>query len=136
MKKIVAEIHYYDRSEGSFFWQHRKIGEKAEITLQDIEEISQKHKKVTVTIKRVYERVFGITPIKRWPTPLKMPKTIIVVEGYDKEHVRHCLKDLLKLYGVPDNCAGGLFGEKKRGKKIVESLLQELLRFRTETLRT
>lgn len=133
MAKIEVKLVYWPISPTSHAWIHRKLGEKVDVEEEDLAEIAKKHKTVTIVAEKASKRHLkyetGVPPLPPYPGPLprtqKIPKTIIRVTGDTEYSVKNCVKDLLKLYGIPDETPGG-FLRGKKGKRIVESALREL----------
>ena len=52
MAKIKVELHYYPREEGSYAWEHRKLGERVAIKEEEIVETAKVFKvAINVSIK-------------------------------------------------------------------------------------
>ena len=128
MATIKVELHYYPREEGSYAWEHRKLGEKAEVKEEEIAEIATRFG-VTINIKERRKLFFFLPQLaERDPRQLipKARESIITIIGHEELKVRDCLRTLLKTYGVPDDVSKGLLGEKSKGEEIVRSVLEEL----------
>jgi hypothetical protein len=133
MAKIEVQLHYYPREESSYAWEHRKLGEKAEIKEEDMGEVAKRFG-VIINIKEERDihlpleiecvRVERDPTLKHWFP--RGYKTIISVFGNEEFRIRDCVRTLLETYGVPDEVPKGFFGGKKKGGEIVRSVLEEI----------
>lgn len=94
---------------------------------EDLARTARKHKTARVVAEKASKRYLLRHP-SPWPIPWPrikgIPRTVIKVAG-DEYSVKSCVKDLLKMYGIPDEVPGG-FLSGKEGKRMVESALREL----------
>ncbi|MFC2059024.1 hypothetical protein ACFLTS_05265 [Chloroflexota bacterium] len=128
MADFKVELHYYDRDENSYAWQHRKIGEKVEIEQDEVLEIGLRFG-VTINISEGKKSFFILTDVGEKDPGQFIPKAhrlVITIHGEDEFKVRECVRSLLKTYGVPDDVPKGIWGSKKKGAAIARSVLEEL----------
>lgn len=128
MARIKVELHYYPREEGSYGWEHRKLGEMVEIKEEEIAEIA-KRLGVAINIKETKKPVFFLPKLSERDPSQVIPrahKTIITIFADGEFKVRDCVRTLVKTYGVPDEVSRGLWGKKSKGEETVRSVLEEL----------
>ena len=128
MARIKVEVHYYPREEGSYAWEHRKLGERVDIKEEEIAEIA-KRLGVAINIKETKKLVFFLPKLSERDPRQVIPrarKTTITIVADEELKVRDCARTLLKTYGVPDEVSKGLWGKKNKGDEIVQSVLKEL----------
>ena len=128
MARIKVELHYYPREEGSYAWEHRKLGERVEIKEEEIAQIA-KRLEVAINIKETKKSVFFLPRLSERDPRQVIPrarKTIITIFADEELKARDCVRTLLKTYGVPDEVSKGLWWKKNKGEEIVRSVLEEL----------
>jgi len=128
MARIKVEVYYYPREEGSYAWEHRKLGERVDIKEEEIAEIA-KRLGVAINIKETKKLVFFLPKLSERDPRQVIPrarKTTITIVADEELKVRDCVRTLLKTYGVPDEVSKGLWGKKNKGDEIVQSVLKEL----------
>ena len=130
MDNTKVDLHYYYREEDSFAWQHRKLGERAEIKEEEIDEIAKRFRvAMNIGIKERKKAGFLLPRLsERRPGQfvLRGCETIITIIGDEESQVRNCVRTLLKTYGVPDEVSKGRWGEKNKAEEMVRSVLEEL----------
>lgn len=93
---------------------------RPEIRTEDLERIAQEFN-VNISVKSGSTAYF--TPMSWHPS--SYGKIVIQVSGKNSEDVKVCVGKIFLRYGKPDEIPTALFGEKKKGKKIIEDLLKE-----------
>ena len=130
MASIKGELHYYPREEESYAWQHRKLGEKAEIKEEEIAEIAKAFRvAINVSIKERKKPAFLLPRLsERRPGQFMLTahEIIITILGDEESQVRDCVRTLLQTYGVPDAVSKKRFGKRNRGEQVIQSVLEEL----------
>ena len=121
---IEVKLVYWPKSPTSYAWVHRRLGEKVDVEEEDLARIREKHKTVNIIAEKASKPYFGPNTL-RGPAYTRIPRTTIKVTGDTEDSVKKCVKDLLKLYGIPSETSGG-FLSGNREKRIVESALREL----------
>ena len=111
INSIIADLHY---------WSYGELSEKAmfshiEVKEEDIKRMAERYNLI-IDFRNVSSLLsLGI------PTPSlpKYRKVILQVIGNDACIIKNCLKEMIKIYGKPDEIPQALFGEKKVGKNYI-----------------
>jgi len=96
---------------------------RPEVREEDLERIVKKHG-VTIDSRSVSATFWGLSRIG-WPRLPRYSKVIIQVIGYEEDSIKNCLREVFSLYGRPDEVPAAPLGEKKTGKRIIESILRD-----------
>lgn len=116
---VVAEFHYWSYGEAA----ERAMVTHREVVGEELREIAERHG-VAVSSERVsvhfWSGWFGYPRLSRYG------KVVVRVVGDDERRVEACLREIFEQYGKPDEVPSAFFGSKRRGRKIIESVLREM----------
>jgi len=118
MPDIIAEFHYWDYGE----YSKDAMKPRPEIKTEDLEKIAKEFN-VKISVKRGSAAYF--TSMRIGYRKTFYGKIVIQVTGKHLEDVNKCVGRIFLRYGKPDEIPPAFFGEKKKGKRIIEDLLKE-----------
>ena len=115
MAPIIAEFSYWSYGEFS----KSAMVSRPEVNALDVERISRRYA-VKAEVSQTSSHLFMMGR-----TPGRYRKMIVRVIGDHANEVRGCVREIILLYGRPDEVPFAFSASKRAGKAIVEALLRE-----------
>ena len=115
MAPIIAEFSYWSYGEFS----RNAMVRRPEVNVSDVEKIARRYA-VKVDVHQAASHFFMLGR-----TPGRYRKMVVRVMGDQVGEVRSCVREIILLYGRPDEVPFAFGTGRRAGKAIVESLLRE-----------
>jgi len=112
---IIAEFNYW--SYGQF--SKTAMVHRPEINDFDIQKIAKRYA-VTVQTRHTSSAFFSLGRL-----PSRYPEVIIIVASENPDEIRGCVREIILLYGRPDEIPLALNPKRRAGRAIVEAMLRE-----------
>jgi len=115
MASIIAEFSYWSYGE----YSKSAMLPRPEVNASDVESIARRYA-VRVEVKQVSPRFFMLGRI-----PSRYRKTSLKVMGESANEVRSCVREIILLYGRPDEVPFSFSTARRAGRTIIQSLLKD-----------
>jgi hypothetical protein len=114
MVRILAEFSYWQY--GAF--SRTAMVPRPEVRVEDVEAVARRYA-VKVQAQDVSPLFMLVRPFSRYK------KITIKVMGDSPSEIRGCVRDLILIYGRPDEIPIALTPSKRAGRAIIESILRD-----------
>jgi len=115
MAPIIAEFSYWSYGE----FARSAMVPRPEVNASDVEKIARRYA-VKVDVHQAASHFFMLGRVTS-----RYRKIVVRVIGDQAGEIRGCVREIILLYGRPDEVPLAFSASKRAGKAIVESLLRE-----------
>lgn len=113
--EIIAEFSYW------FYGQFSKTAmvRRPEVNDFDLQRIARRYA-VSLQTRQTSSAFFSLGRL-----PSRYPKVTVIVASENPSEIRACLREIILLYGRPDEIPLALTSKRRSGRIILETMLRE-----------